>query len=103
MVLLCALQEQLRNEFSPTGSGTGQMLRAVEQAFKNYLADVHSPLQSPQRNYVIPELSPEVLSSIEKSLEEWRTVCRFLRVDHQGQIVGQLFLLFNMQKQKLVN
>ncbi|VDO01347.1 unnamed protein product [Rodentolepis nana] len=82
-------KEQLRNEFSPTGSGTGHTLRTLEQAYDNYISDIRSPLQSTQRNYVFPELNPEVVSSIEKSLKEWRTVCQLLRIDQPEKITGQ--------------
>ncbi|CDI96945.1 dystrophins A:C:F:G:H [Echinococcus multilocularis] len=81
--------EQLRSEFSPTGNGTGQTLKAVEEAFENYQSDARLSLQSTHRNCVTPQLDAGVVQGIEKSLSEWKSVCRLLRIDQAGQITPQ--------------
>ncbi|VDM18441.1 unnamed protein product [Hydatigera taeniaeformis] len=79
--------EQLRSEFSPTGNGTGQILRVVEEAFENYQSDARLPLQSTHRNCGTPQLEASVVKDIEKSLTEWKLVCRLLRIDQAGKII----------------
>ncbi|VDK34541.1 unnamed protein product [Taenia asiatica] len=81
--------EQLRSEFSPTGNGTGQTLRVVEEAFENYQSDARLPLQSTHRNCVTPQLEAGVVRDIEKSLAEWKSICRLLRIDQAGEIIPQ--------------
>ncbi|EUB57936.1 Dystrophin [Echinococcus granulosus] len=81
--------EQLRSEFSPTGNGTGQTLQAVEEAFENYQSDARLSLQSTHRNCVTPQLDAGVVQGIKKSLSEWKSVCRLLRIDRAGQITPQ--------------
>ncbi|KAL5963556.1 Dystrophin isoform E [Taenia solium] len=81
--------EQLRSEFSPTGNGTGQTLRVVEEAFENYQSDARLPLHSTHRNCVTPQLEAGVVRDIEKSLAEWKSVCRLLRIDQAGEIIPQ--------------
>ncbi len=74
------MQEQLRREFDPTGSGTGQTLHAVQVAFEAQQSDAHFMLQRQPLNSVVPELNPGVMESIRVSLSEWQTVCNLLKI-----------------------
>uniref|UniRef100_A0A5K3F4U3 WW domain-containing protein n=1 Tax=Mesocestoides corti TaxID=53468 RepID=A0A5K3F4U3_MESCO len=80
--------EQLRGEFDPAGSGTGQTLRAVELAFETQLSDAQSPPQNYQYG-VFPQLDPGVVDSIQICLSEWKTVCRLLRIGENNMDLSQ--------------
>lgn len=65
-------------------------MRVVEEAFENYQSDARLPLHTTHRNCVTPQLEAGVVRDIEKSLTEWKSVCRLLRIDQAGQIVSFL-------------